>query len=289
MPAPLSEARTQRRRDHGSAQEVATSMRSTIRLGPARRSLRDGRLLLERWQAASLKRGWMVPSDWLVPQVENLLQAVVSKPRDVVETHYFEGLGRARGEAGVGLPESLTDLGALADALGTPALDPESAVALARGWSEASTYRTAETAVDPLTDLGTSAYLQLRLREVYEAVEYLGQHAGGQWVLVVIELRFGGGDELQDSVALIEVARSLRLLYGNGQSVVRLGPVRFAALVPQTAAVIEQVEILSDLVAEQFERLGIQQDRTGSALDWHAIDLPPTLGVALATVRRLSG
>lgn len=261
-----------------------------VRLTSGRRVPRDGHRLMARWQAASLERGWRVTSDWHAPSVDGLVAALVAKPYGAVGEEYFEGLGKDRAEIGTGLTEALEDLAALADALGVESLDPHVAVALARGWSEASSYAPAEPALDALTGLGTPSYLHLRLREVYEEAEYRGVAPGRRWALVVVDFGDVRRDELGDSEALIEVARSLRLLYSSGQTVVRLGPARFAVLTRQSGLVIEQAEILADLVQERLERIGRGSGwGVRSPLEWHAIDLPASLSVARETVDRLTG
>lgn len=78
------------------------------------------RLLRElrgRWRTASFAAGWRFPSDWGVPEVDDVCQSVVTGA-DLPAA--LGGLGRARARAGAGLDETLADLAALHRVLVAP-------------------------------------------------------------------------------------------------------------------------------------------------------------------------
>src|SRR2546429_5209266 len=68
------------------------------------------RKLRARWRTASLANGWRFPSDWPLPEVDEVCASLVERS-DVCRA--LGSLGRARALAGAGLEETLIDLAAL--------------------------------------------------------------------------------------------------------------------------------------------------------------------------------
>ena len=89
--------------------------------------------LRERWRDESVGSVWLRPSDWYHPAVDAIAAAILS-PTDT--SIAAEELGRARGYDGVGIGETIDDLGALYRALGATeppgARDPRAVRGLGR-------------------------------------------------------------------------------------------------------------------------------------------------------------
>ncbi len=151
-----------------------------------RRPLSAAQQLRRRWRATSLNAGWTRPDDWWAPEVDAMTTAVLTA-FEAPTPYAVAELGRARAEAGVGLPEALDDLYALYRVLpeGVPPADVLRR--LAEAWVEAgmASYR-ATTCEDPLSGLASPAYLRTRLAEVYREAERSGQVLSQTHALVVV-------------------------------------------------------------------------------------------------------
>ena len=192
------------------------------------------RVLRARWRTASIAAGWRFPSDWGVPEVDDVCLAAV---RNGDLTRALGGLGRARAEAGAGLDETLTDLAALHAVLtnadvrdGLIATDPNAAPtplvrAVALVWAEASLgeLRNAET-TENLTNLATLAYLRTRLGEVYRQAVRLGVPAAETHALLVVTLDLSAVTGWARLMAMVLVADALREIFDGGESIALLGP-----------------------------------------------------------------
>ncbi len=138
------------------------------------------------WRRQSLSAGWLAEDDWWTAAVDAVAQAAC---RDGSLRPACTQLGRARAQAGVGISEALTDVGALFRVLdqGTPPLDVITAVA--EGWADAGLARlTGATCEDPLTGLVSFAYLRTRLREIYREYRQRGASPADTHRLVVVDL-----------------------------------------------------------------------------------------------------
>ncbi|MGH3716720.1 MAG: hypothetical protein ACRDT4_25165 [Micromonosporaceae bacterium] len=151
-----------------------------------RHPLTPAQQLRRQWRATSLRDGWTRPDDWWAPEVDAMTTAVLAafgapSPYAVAE------LGRARAEAGVGLPETLDDLYALYRLLPEGVPPPDVLRRLAEAWVEAgmASSRTT-TCEDPLSGLTSAAYLRTRLAEVYREAERSGRALRGSHALVVV-------------------------------------------------------------------------------------------------------
>lgn len=142
--------------------------------------------LRRRWRASSLEDGWTRPDDWWAPEVDAMTTAVLAG-LEAPSPYAVAELGRARAEAGVGLPEALDDLYSLYRLLPEGVPPPDVLRRLAEAWVEAgmATYK-ATTCEDPLSGLTSPAYLRTRLAEVYRESERSGRALSGTHALVVV-------------------------------------------------------------------------------------------------------
>ncbi len=132
----------------------------------------DLRRLRAEWRRQSLSAGWLAEDDWWTAAVDAVAQAAC---RDGSLRQACTMLGRARAQAGVGINEALTDVGALFRVLGEGTPPLEVITAVAEGWADAGLARmSSATCEDPLTGLVSFAYLRTRLREVYRKSRHQG-------------------------------------------------------------------------------------------------------------------
>jgi hypothetical protein len=190
-------------------------------------------VLRSRWRTASIAAGWRFPSDWGVPEVDDVCLSAVL--RDDL-SGALSNLGRARAQAGAGLDETLTDLAALHAVLTTDvhdgliATDPDAPPtplvrAAALAWAEASfaDLRSAE-ATDNLTNMTTQAYLRTRLGEVYRQAARLDVPAAETHALLVVTLDLSAVSGWPRLMAMVLVADALREVFDGGESIALLGP-----------------------------------------------------------------
>lgn len=190
------------------------------------------------WQTASLAAGWRFPSDWGVPEVDEVCTSAVLGG-DLVDS--LTRLGRARACGGADLEETLTDLAALhAVLVGTPesgglyAPDPDVIPSrflrvIALAWADATLGELAACEpVDRLTGLATRAYLSVRLGELYRSARAGTDRLDGH-LFVVVELDASAVIGLTRPAAMVLAADVLRAVFHRGETVAQLG--RSAAVV----------------------------------------------------------
>ncbi|MDM7854754.1 hypothetical protein [Cellulomonas alba] len=178
--------------------------------------------LRDRWHDASVASVWRRPADWYHPAVDALALALLTD--DDAEPFAHE-LGRARGKDGVGIGETIDDLGCLYRATGR--IDPPTAVvrALCEGWADgqAATVVTG-AAVDATSGLPSRPYLAVRLAE-----EYAGPSPRG--ALLVVDAAVAELPPWSVSVRSATVGRALLDTYGHGHPMAAVGGGVFAVLV----------------------------------------------------------
>jgi hypothetical protein len=184
--------------------------------------------LCEAWRRRSMACGWAADDDWRVTAVD-LVAAAAWRGTGLAAACAM--LGRERARAGIGIGESLTDLGALCHVLdgGDPPL--ELVKPLGEGWAEAGLARMSEaTCEDPLTGLATLPYLRTRLGEVYREAKQAGRTAGESHRLLIAELppRLEPWDRLS---AIILVGSELRAIFPGGETLSLAGVSHAVALV----------------------------------------------------------
>ncbi|MFC9977913.1 hypothetical protein ACFVH6_44105 [Spirillospora sp. NPDC127200] len=206
--------------------------------------------LRDRWRAASRAMGWSAPGDWWTPAVESVVAAACGGRGMAVAC---ARLGQARGRAGVGIGETLDDLGALFSVLCWP--DPPLSLVrcAAEGWVDSGLMElAAESCEDPLTGLMTLPYLRARLTELYRSAAALGGAPGTAAAdthrLVLVDLP-GGVEPWRRLARAIVVAHDLRAVFAGGETLSLIGTGRAAALVaagPRLDAEVAELRRLVD-------------------------------------------
>ncbi|MGJ7908835.1 hypothetical protein ACOQFL_20410 [Actinopolyspora sp. H202] len=188
-----------------------------------------------RWRGATLASGWPFPDDWACPAVDRVCEAVTSgdDPGEAVDE-----LAAQRADSGIGLDETLRDLGVLhavlsradtGSALVGEECDDVPASLLRRAalaWADVVSGRSAAREVtDALTGLSTLSYLRMRLYEVYRETRGAGAEAATSpgrdiYALLVVTLRLPGSDDRWARLmALVLAADALREVFDAGETV----------------------------------------------------------------------
>jgi hypothetical protein len=190
---------------------------------------RDPTALEEAWRDASQRSAWLRPGDWHVPEIDAVVEFVVTGGEPF---RSLESLGRARADGGVGLAETLADVRCLLEVSGAD-LDVWRVVeAVGRGWQDGA-YTSADPAgmLDPTTNMATLAYLGVRLREVYARAEADDSHASQTHCLLVAETAVLCTDpwlRLERGALLGSV---LGDVFASGETLISLGSCSGAAIV----------------------------------------------------------
>ncbi|MGQ0838385.1 GGDEF domain-containing protein [Actinokineospora sp.] len=261
--------------------------------GGADRALR---VLRARWRTASIAAGWRFPSDWGLPEVDDVCVSVVGGA-DLLTA--LSGLARARARAGAGLDETLADLAALHAVLTTPteigglvSADPDATPAkllrvTAVAWADTAMgeVRAAET-VETLTGLATGEYLRVRLGEVYRRAVRDGYCPSDRFVLLVVSVdlsRVAGWPRL---MAMVLVADVLRQVFDGGESVAVLGPSVAVVLAEREGGLAERAADARGLIAD---RLAVDPElRSARRPEVRVERLPVTEAAALRLVHGVS-
>ncbi len=248
-------------------------------LGGAAQQVRD------RWQRRSAEAAWAHPTDWWDPAVDALVEAVADGRDPVVPA---ELLGRARAEAGVGLPESLDDLAALYRVVGV--LVPPFPVlrAFTAGWADAGVapVRTA-ACEDPLTGLATASYLRTRLGEIYRAAVADAALVTDTTALLVLDASVATADPWQRVARGCVLADCLREVFVGGEPLVVLGTGRVGAVVPRDEHLGGTVARLRDLVDVRLALAGLDRVSRRPPRVW-VEPLPADFDQALALLTELA-
>jgi len=198
--------------------------------------LRTPAPLLTRWREASTSSVWLRPADWHDGPVDAVVCAylVGAGLHDAVER-----LGRSRGEAGIGVAETIDDLACLwrADERdGDPPLDVVRA--LCQGWADGQAGAlVAPATIDPESGLPTTQYLTTRLAEAYRdatraahAADEVDPRPGAAGSLVVVDVAVGEIGALLRSLRAAAVGDALSLTFGEGHPMASVGNGVFVAL-----------------------------------------------------------
>ena len=183
--------------------------------------------LRDAWRAASVASVWLRPGDWYHPAVDALTEALCER-RDA--TPAAERLGRARGEAGVGIGEAIDDVACLYRSSDS-APDLELLRAVAVGWAEGyETMPISPDVLDPESGLATTQYLTHRLRETYDQARRTGIPVMRSHGLLVVDValdELSGWQRLARSAAM---GRALTQTFGEGHPMATLGNGLFVVL-----------------------------------------------------------
>ncbi|MQA87895.1 MAG: hypothetical protein GEV03_25540 [Streptosporangiales bacterium] len=179
------------------------------------------------WRRRSLAEAWTCPDDWWSPAVDELTDSVV---RDRRLEPACELLGRARAQAGVGIGETLHDLGAFFDTLGVAEPPLLAMCAVAEGWAEGGLTKICSASCeDPLTGLANVPYLRTRLAELYREAKAEGSSPAETHCLVVVVLD-DRADPWRRIARTIVLGHDLREVFTGGETPALLGPGRAAVL-----------------------------------------------------------
>lgn len=249
------------------------------------------RELRDRWRNASFAAGWRFPSDWGVPEVDEVCMTVVSGA-DLPAA--LGGLGRARARAGAGLDETLADLAALHAVLEAPdALLPNpDAVpsrllrATALAWADAALGElSAVAATENLTGLATPEYLRVRIGELYRAGRRAGFSPADRFVLLVVAVDLSRTSGWPRLMAMALVGDVLREVFDGGESLAVLGPSVAAVLAERGRGLAERAARTRRLIADRF---GVDSAlRAAQRPEIRIERLPCSEEAAQATVDRL--
>jgi len=178
----------------------------------------DPAALRDSWLQRSLNSGWLTADDWHNPAVDAVTQAIACRSEPGL-LQACGRLGRARGQAGVGIAETISDLGALFQALdrGDPPLRLISSTA--EGWAEEGMAQHLDgSCEDPLTGLATVAYLRTRIGEVYREAADFGTSVARSHRLVVVSLP-GRQDPWRRLAGSILLGNDLRDAFPGGDTI----------------------------------------------------------------------
>ena len=234
--------------------------------------------LRDRWRATSVESVWLRPSDWYHPAVDVLVDAVL---RDADPCAAAEELGRARGYDGVGIVETLDDLACLYRTAGVPTPPLDAIRALSGGWQDGSSAGVgAASAFDPETGLPTRSYLELRLRETYEA----GQQAVHG--IVVVDVAAGEVSGFLHAARSAATGAALASAFGAGHPVGTLGGGMFAALIRPGDDLDARLARLRAELAERCADVEVRATTRQPVRAWTE-PLPATYDDAISLLSRL--
>ncbi|MCP2337774.1 hypothetical protein [Actinomadura rupiterrae] len=213
--------------------------------------------LLVAWRRRSTTAGWGPPDDWWTPAVEDMASAarntnLATRPCADLDARAHEDvladactrLGQARGAAGVGVGETLVDLGAFFDVLDGSEPPLELVRRTVEGWADAALAPlAAESCQDPLTGLMTVSYMRARLTELYAAADSDGRGPSETHCLVMLDLA-DGCEPWRRLARAIVVAYELRAVFRNGETPALIGSGRAAVLVPMSPHLARRLAVL---------------------------------------------
>jgi hypothetical protein len=211
-------------------------------------AVRSSAQLGHEWEERSSAYGWAFPSDWHVPAVDAVCDAIIS---DADVWAAAERLGRDRAAAGVSLAEALVDVDGLSAVAPSRYTEPlRRAVSL--GWADRITAPPSSVS-DPLTGLVTADYLQIRLGELYRAAEVRGESVSLRSSLVVIRLDLQGYSGWQRTLPMILVGEAMRTVFDAGQSLALLADSVAVVLSDRDVMLARRARLLCSMIANQLE------------------------------------
>ena len=211
--------------------------------------------LLRTWRAASVDTVWLRPGDWYTPAAEALAEALAAR-LDTAPSAFR--LGQARSEAGVGITEAIDDMAVLFRSAGYESAPIRSIRALCEGWTQGTVASpSAPHMADPESGLGTAEYLTQRLAEVYGAAARCGALVHRTHALVMIDVSMVDSDPWQRIARNAAVGQALKVAYGDGHPMARLGDGLYAVLVERGSTLGEGIAALRDQISEHAETMKV--------------------------------
>lgn len=169
-------------------------------------------------------------------------------------------VGRAYAREGSSLGEALEGLRATYASLvgGEPGFAATEALSLA--WSEATLeYLHQLSCEDPLTGLASLPHIRCRLAEIYRGSLNDGVDVRSTHALVLVDVLSAESDHFGRALMLARVAEGIRLVFGGGETVGRVGHTRAVAVVRRTPELGATVAVLRSYLADM--RLGSRDVR----------------------------
>ena len=205
--------------------------------------------LLDAWQSRSVSTVWLRPGDWYTPAVEALVEALDAR---LDPAPAALRLGQARSEAGVGITEAIDDMAVLFRSAGYDSAPISVIKALCEGWTEGSaSAASAPQMVDAESGLGTAEYLKQRLAEVYGVALRNGTHVRETHALVMVDVSVVDPDPWQRMARNAAVGQALKMAYGDGHPMARLGNGLYAVLVERGANLGEGIACLRGHICDR--------------------------------------
>lgn len=217
--------------------------------GQVRGSLLNSHELSVEWATRAAASGWSFPSDWRVPAIEAVCEAVCAGAEVWPAA---ERLGMARAAAGVSLGEALADIDGLC-AMVHPRYTPTLRRAVSLGWADRISSPPA-TVEDPLTGLVTPEYLNVRLAEVYRSAEVAGREVEIGWALLLVRLDLTDRVGWQRVLPMILAAEAMRCVFDGGQSLAQLGESVAVVLTERDAMLARRARLLKSMIVAQIGR-----------------------------------
>ncbi|MCL1898485.1 MAG: hypothetical protein FWG16_06655 [Micrococcales bacterium] len=229
----------------------------------------------ERWRRASSEGGWRVAEDWFAPPIDRLIVACLSAAASAQWLEAAEALGLARGQAGVGIDETIADISCFAATASPTESAPtpwDLSRAVARGWSRgAAAAITSESVRDPASGLGTVGYLAARLEETYQRAATKDQDVSQTHYLLLIDTEVEGGGPIHHFIRATGLGQALRQIFPAGEPL---------ACLNQPAAVGVALVPTRQEPEALMARLRVRLTRQFAALSDHQlVRLPPYIWV----------
>ncbi|WP_182112356.1 MULTISPECIES: hypothetical protein [unclassified Actinotalea] len=217
---------------------------------------RDGSAasLREQWRSRTVESVWLRPGDWYHPAVDAFAEALSAEECAAAAA---SRLGEVRGAAGVGIAETLDDIGLVYELLGR---EPGMAVvrALCEGWADAvASVPVRASCLDPESGLPTIEYLGVRLAETYGAARRHGHEAFTTHCLVLVDVAREDVPPWRRMTRSAAMGQALTTSLPAGQPMAALGGGRFTALVARDRDLGELVRRLRDEVNRQAVQLEV--------------------------------
>jgi hypothetical protein len=236
--------------------------------------------LRDEWEAKAAAYGWAFASDWHVPAVDAVCDAIAANA-DIWAA--AERLGRSRAAAGVSLAETLADIDGLAAIVHGRYTD-----ALRRGvslgWADSATAPPSNVA-DPLTGLLTAEYLRVRLGELYRAADVRGEQVPTSSALVVVRIQLDARKAWRRPLPMVLVGQEMRRLFDGGQTLAMLSETVAVALCERDEMLARRARLLCTMITDQIDE--DPQVRVPAPSVWIET-LPQRYGAALDLISELA-
>ncbi|MBX9244328.1 hypothetical protein ICW40_05845 [Actinotalea ferrariae] len=210
--------------------------------------------LREQWRARTVESVWLRPGDWYHPAVDAFTEALAS---GACAAAAAARLGEVRGAAGVGIAETLDDVGLVYQILERePGMDVIRS--LCEGWAGAVEALPVQVScIDPESGLPTLEYLGVRLAETYGAARKHGHEAFVTHCLVMVDVATEDLAPWRRMARSAAMGRALSAALPAGHPMAALGGGAFTVLVARDWDLGETVRRMRDQVNENAAQLQI--------------------------------